>query len=137
MFNRSSMGRKNSVNTEKTAAATTEPVMLPAPPTTTITTIVKASTREKDLGVMAVTRWAHSPPATPAKKAPITSAATRVRNRFTPQHSAAKSSSRTDSMVLPKDENLIFQLTKRVTTTQGKTHHKFVRAGRPLRPSGP
>ena len=43
--------------------------MEPEPPTTTMTTMVKASRSEKELGVRAVIRWPQRPPATPAKNA--------------------------------------------------------------------
>ena len=73
---------------------------------------------ENDVGVMAVTRCAQSPPATPAKKAPRENAMILVAANGTPRHSAAISFSRIASMVRPMDECFTFQHTTNVITTQ-------------------
>jgi hypothetical protein len=71
------------------------PIMLPIPPIITITTISKDFRNPNCMGFKYVTKCPYSPPAIPAKNAPVTKATTFTRVELTPIASAAISSSRT------------------------------------------
>ncbi len=72
---------KNSVRSAsgrrvRNTAATIAPVVLPRPPATTITTTSMLFTKVNEPGLMIGTKWANSPPATPAKNEEMTKART-------------------------------------------------------------
>ena len=77
------------------------PVMLPMPPRTIISSILKVNVNLKSSGFIAPRRFPSRPPPTPAKNAPITKESTLCLKRFIPMASAAISSSRIALKALP------------------------------------
>src|SRR5207249_6433894 len=102
-------------------AARIDPVTLPPPPRTTIATISIERMNRNDSGSRSPYHMADNPPATPAKKAPITNAATLKNVVSTPIAAAAISSSRIAKNALPSAECASLHTHTTHTTAQAKT----------------